>query len=212
MGNQIDIDRKKLHPWLDYKLGLLLKECEKQKCYIIVTCGYRSAAEQNKLYAQGRTTNGSIITNARGLHTQHAWGIALDIAMNYDVDKDGKVSDDTWNMAGFKKVAKIAKKLGFAWGGDWTSIVDAPHIYLPKWGSTPTTLINKYGTFENFKKTWTGTVKCGTKIRKKKLFSSETKKFIMAGTTVEILWKSKLGYAKIRYGSTVGYIRKGNLK
>lgn len=29
--HSIRIDRKKLHPWLNYKLGLLLKECAKME-------------------------------------------------------------------------------------------------------------------------------------------------------------------------------------
>ena len=41
-----------------------------------------------------------------------------------------------------------------AWGGDWKSIIDKPHVYLPDWGSGTGILKQKYGTFENFKKTW----------------------------------------------------------
>ena len=212
MGNKVSIDRSKLHPWLDYKLGLLLAECKKQKKYIIVTCGYRSAAEQNALYAQGRTKPGGKITNAKGGHSQHNWGVAIDIAMAYDVDKDGKVSDDTWNTKGFADVAKIAKKLGFGWGGDWTSIKDRPHFYLTKWGDTPTKLINKYGSFANFKKTWTGTVKCNTYLRKTKIFNKQVILTIPKGKKVNILWKSKLGYAKVEYNGKYGYIKTKNLK
>ena len=39
-------------------------------------------------------------------------------------------------------------------GGDWKSIVDKPHVYLPDWGSGTGILKQKYGTFEAFKKTW----------------------------------------------------------
>ncbi len=212
MGNRVDIDLEKLHPWLKYKLNLLLKECVKNKTYIIVTCGYRSAEEQDALYAQGRSKNGNVITNARGGHSQHNWGIAIDIAMNYDVDKDGKVSDDTWNVDGFGKVAKAAKKLGFGWGGDWTSIKDRPHFYLTKWGSTPSNLIKKYGTFAKFKNTWTGTVKCNTYLRKTKIFNKQVILTIPKGKKVDILWKSKLGYAKVEYSGKYGYIRIKNLK
>lgn len=40
------------------------------------------------------------------------------------------------------------------WGGDWTSIVDKPHVYLPDWGSGTGVLKQQYGTFERFKQTW----------------------------------------------------------
>ena len=46
--------------------------------------GIRSKAEQDALYAQGRTKKGSIVTNAKGsdYSSQHQWGIAFDIAIN----------------------------------------------------------------------------------------------------------------------------------
>ena len=73
-----------------------------------------------------------------------------------DVDGDGKISDDAYNdsKGHFKRAAEIGKKLGLAWGGDWSSIVDKPHLYLPDWGSTPTPLIQQFGTPEQFMKTW----------------------------------------------------------
>lgn len=90
------------------------------------------------MYAEGRTKKGSIVTNAKGsdYSSQHQWGIAFDIALKYDVDGDGRITDDTYNNKGIKKVAKIAKskKVGLAWGGDWVSPVDTPHFYLDKWG------------------------------------------------------------------------------
>ena len=73
-----------------------------------------------------------------------------------DVDGDGKISDDAYNdsKGHFKHAAEIGKKLGLAWGGDWSSIVDKPHLYLPDWGSTPTPLIQQFGTPEQFMKIW----------------------------------------------------------
>ena len=45
-----------------------------------------------------------------------------------DVDGDGKIADDAYNdsKGHFRKAAEIGKKLGLAWGGDWSSIVDKP--------------------------------------------------------------------------------------
>ena len=53
--HNIRIDRSKLHPWLDQKLTVLLKKCEKQGIYLIITEGFRSKEYQDSLYAQGRT-------------------------------------------------------------------------------------------------------------------------------------------------------------
>jgi len=52
----------------------------------------RTHAEQDKLYAQGRTVKGSIVTNARGGQSYHNYGLAIDICL---LSKDGtKVSWD----------------------------------------------------------------------------------------------------------------------
>ena len=64
--HDIIIDRTKLHPWLNYKLTLLLKQCAKKRIYLIITQGFRSKAQQDELYAQGRTKKGNIVTNAKG--------------------------------------------------------------------------------------------------------------------------------------------------
>ena len=81
MKNQHDvrIDRSKLHPWLDYKLSLLLRNCEKQEIFLIITEGFRTVAYQDELYAKGRTKPGNIVTNAKGstYSSQHMWGTSL---------------------------------------------------------------------------------------------------------------------------------------
>lgn len=206
--HDIRIDRKKLHPWLNYKLGLLLKECEKNGIYLIITEGLRTKAYQDSLYAQGRTKPGVIVTNAPGnsYSSQHQWGIAFDIAIN-----DSKL---LYNDKLIRKVAKIAKskKVGLKWGGNWKSIIDNLHFYLGKWGSTTKKLKKTYGYFDKFKKTWTGTVKCNTYLRKGKAFTSKRILTIKKGKEVRILWKSKvLRIAKVEYGGKYGYIRLKNL-
>ena len=37
--HDVRIDRTKLHPWLDYRLGILLKKCAKKGLYLIITEG-----------------------------------------------------------------------------------------------------------------------------------------------------------------------------
>ena len=44
-----------------------------------VTDGFRTVAQQDKLYAQGRTTKGSIVTKARGGFSNHNFGLAVDV-------------------------------------------------------------------------------------------------------------------------------------
>ena len=147
-----------LHPTLQKKVVELQKECLKAGIKIKIGECVRTEAEQNALYAKGRTAPGSIVTNAKGnsYSSMHQWGVAFDFFLDMDVDKDGKKSDDAFNNATklFNKVGAIGKKLGLEWGGDWKSIKDLPHFQLPYWGSTATQLKKKYGTPEKFKETW----------------------------------------------------------
>ena len=201
--HDVRIDRTKLHPWLDYRLGILSKKCAKKGLYLIITEGFRSKEYQDSLYAKGRTKPGKIVTNAKGstYSSQHMWGIAFDIAIN-----DSKLLYDT---ATIKKVAVIAKKIGLGWGGDWTSIVDTPHFYLTKWGSTTSQLKSLYATPDAFKKTWKKKVRREKGLLLWKAKSKLTGSYlrISNGATVEVLY-TKGWYTKVRYKGKVGYVNK----
>lgn len=211
--HSIRIDRNKLHPWLDYKLGLLLKQCAAKGIYLIITEGFRSKEEQDALYAKGRTTSGNIVTNAKGssYSSQHQWGIAFDIAIN-----DKKL---LYNEAMIKKVAKIAKssKVGLAWGGDWSSFKDTPHFYLKKWGSTTSKLKALYGNFEVFKRTWTKKVS-GTKKGLNIWNKTHTKvlvKKVPNDIKVEVMYTKVYPFGKftkVRYRGKVGLMKAKYLK
>jgi peptidoglycan L-alanyl-D-glutamate endopeptidase CwlK len=47
--------------------------------YLLVVSGLRTAAQQDALYAQGRTTPGHIVTNAKASQSMHSFGLAVDI-------------------------------------------------------------------------------------------------------------------------------------
>lgn len=147
-----------LHPRLQEKLAQLKEECKKQGISILFSECLRTRAEQDALYAQGRTKPGNIITNAKGstYSSQHQWGIAADFFIDMDVDGDGNKKDDAFNNSTglFERVGAIAKSIGLGWGGDWTSFKDRPHLYLPDWGSTTAKLKQQYSTPERFMQTW----------------------------------------------------------
>jgi hypothetical protein len=84
----------------------------------------RTVAEQNELYAQGRTKPGKIVTNAKGGESNHNSGLAIDVfIVNCDrtIDLNSKVPPD---------VVKIANEEGFEWGGDWKKFKDYPHFEM----------------------------------------------------------------------------------
>lgn len=99
----------------------------------------RTWNEQDALYAQGRTTKGDKVTNARGGYSNHNFGVAFDIGMfaggkYLDDEADaGRVSASQVEAL-YDRAAPIGKKLGLSWGGDWSSPVDKPHYeFRPPW-------------------------------------------------------------------------------
>ncbi len=138
------------HPRLQVLAAKLVEECSKQGLIIKIGETYRTVAEQDALYAQGRTTPGNIVTNAPGstYGSYHQWGTAFDIFRN-----DGQ---GAYNEAGnfFDRIGTIGVSLGLEWGGNWKSPVDKPHFQLPDWGSSTSGIKVLYKTPEEFMKTW----------------------------------------------------------
>ena len=89
--------------------------------------GHRSWAEQNELYAQGRTKPGKIVTNARGGYSNHNFGVAVDVG----VFKDGAYQPES---PLYSKLGPVGRAMGLSWGGDWKSIKDMPHFEVPTGG------------------------------------------------------------------------------
>lgn len=89
----------------------------------------RTFAEQNTLYAQGRTKSGTIVTKAKAGLSPHNYGLAIDIclinkgAVEYDITKDY----DQDGHPDWMEVVGIFKQFGWEWGGDWR-FRDAPHF------------------------------------------------------------------------------------
>jgi peptidoglycan LD-endopeptidase CwlK len=86
-----------------------------------ITSVFRSWDEQDRLYAQGRTTPGSIITNARGGESYHNWGLAFDAAPYVN----GTISNDL-NL--YKQMGPLGVAVGLEWGGNFKDITDYPHF------------------------------------------------------------------------------------
>ena len=99
----------------------------------IVTSGRRTIAEQDKLYAQGRTTAGDIVTKAKGGQSPHNFGLAADLCPLNPVDKSlwWNAPDDIWNV-----IHTLAEEGNMLESGyDW-KFKDKPHVELPTWKDT----------------------------------------------------------------------------
>jgi peptidoglycan L-alanyl-D-glutamate endopeptidase CwlK len=90
----------------------------------------RTFAEQDSLYAQGRTKSGSIVTNAKGGQSFHNFGLAFDIVLLYDKDNNGTFETASWDNQdpNWIKVTNYFKSQGWSWGGDFKSFKDYPHF------------------------------------------------------------------------------------
>lgn len=94
--------------------------------------GTRTYAEQNALYAQGRTVGGRIVTNARGGQSNHNFGIAFDVGIfNGGAYNEGRNAKEDKQYSDLAALVKQRLPGVLAWGGDWRSIVDKPHYELP---------------------------------------------------------------------------------
>jgi len=92
-----------------------------------VTQAYRSAAEQDALYARGRTAPGKRVTNAPGGRSMHCYGLAFDIVILRQ--RAGGSWEADWTVGPeWKRAAAHFKSHGWTWGGDWRSLPDAPHF------------------------------------------------------------------------------------
>lgn len=98
----------------------LIDECKTQLgANLLIIQAYRSKEEQDALYAQGRTTQGKIVTNAKGGSSFHNFGVAFDCV---PIDEQGNAE---WYYD-FSKIAKIAEKIGLEWGD--RGYVDMDHF------------------------------------------------------------------------------------
>lgn len=122
-----------LHPVVEEMAGKLVADAEKAGITVRITQGLRSHDEQERLYEKGRSTEGAIVTYARGGESYHNYGLAVDFALEdrrgnviWDMEYDGNRN----GRADWYEVADLAKQLGFSWGGDWTSFKDYPHLQM----------------------------------------------------------------------------------
>ena len=102
-----------LHPKVKTLCEQFIHGCDAAGIDVLITSTYRDMESQRALYAQGRTTKGAIVTNAKAGQSFHNYRVAFDFVPIVN----GKC---VWNDAGlFAKCGRIAETLGLEWAGSW---------------------------------------------------------------------------------------------
>jgi len=115
-----------VHPMLAERIKAIAYNLETQGITIVVVQGLRTVEQQDKLYAQGRTAPGKIVTNAKGGQSWHNYGLAVDCApQNTDTSIDWNASHPQW-----KAMEEAGVAMGLTSGANWTRFVDAPHFQM----------------------------------------------------------------------------------
>jgi len=134
MKDQITLDRiKLLHPKVrDEAFEIYDEICEalKGKAICRFTYTLRTFAEQDAIYAQGRTKPGKIVTKARKGLSYHNYGLAIDIVLiinGKEASWNTKADFDGDGKADWIEIVQIFKEFGWEWGGDW-QFKDSPHF------------------------------------------------------------------------------------
>lgn len=105
----------------------LVETLAQQGINVVLTNGLRTMEEQEKLYQQGRTTKGGVVTNARPGNSKHNYGAAVDVAIINDKGQPSWPDDnELW-----EKIGIVGESLGLRWGGRWKGFTDRPHFELP---------------------------------------------------------------------------------
>lgn len=139
-----------MHPALQQRVRQFTSDCAAAGLDVLITCTHRTNAEQEQLYAQGRTRPGRIVTRARGGQSQHNNYIAVSgkqvpasLAFDFVPLRHGKLiwgatgdgidddpSDDhTDDLELWQRCGAIGKALGFQWFGDPNaSFHEKPHM------------------------------------------------------------------------------------
>lgn len=111
-----------LHPMVQPLARAFISACYAQGIDAILTSTYRDIESQDALYAQGRTTPGKVVTNARGGESFHQYHCAFDFCPLVN----GKPAWD--DLALFQKCGEIGESVGLEWAGRWVHMKELAHL------------------------------------------------------------------------------------
>lgn len=115
-----------LLPQVQPLANAFIEKCKAVGIDVLITSTYRDKESQAALFAQGRTTPGKIVTNARAGQSFHNYRVAFDIVPLVN----GKPVWDTNNENAvlWKKCGAIGVECGLEWAGNWRTFKEFPHF------------------------------------------------------------------------------------
>lgn len=110
----------KLHPKKQDRFRKFISRVEKETDYnVIITSGYRTFSEQVKIHNDDPK-------NPEAGYSMHNYGLAMDINATNGTNYLRKASSkEDWELSG---IPRIAREMGFSWGGDFKTYHDPVHI------------------------------------------------------------------------------------
>jgi peptidoglycan L-alanyl-D-glutamate endopeptidase CwlK len=141
-----DRDSSHLHIPLRERVDRLIFTMDRIGFIVMVTDGWRSRADQEEFWKQGRDRDGNIIDKRRVV-TYARPGTSAHEVMRYDADgtpfpcamavdlafvRNGAptwAEDMPWGVLG-----TVATEIcGLEWGGNFKNFKDKPHVQMPSW-------------------------------------------------------------------------------
>jgi peptidoglycan L-alanyl-D-glutamate endopeptidase CwlK len=116
-------DLNELLPIVKTKVDYFIRLCAESNIELLITSTYRDIESQNALYDQGRTTEGRIVTNAKGGESFHNYRCAIDIVPLVCGKPDWDGSHPIWQQIG-----ELGEKAGLEWAGRWKSFKEMAHF------------------------------------------------------------------------------------
>jgi peptidoglycan L-alanyl-D-glutamate endopeptidase CwlK len=155
MDTRSEAALKTVNPDLATRVRAAADTLAANNTYLLVVSGLRTAAQQNALYAQGRTAPGHIVTNAKAGQSMHNYGLAVDV-VPYLSGQTGQVN---WNenTPQFRAMVSALEAQDLVWGGSWKSLPDFDHFQMPGVPASPTAvMLADYvgGTTASLKAIW----------------------------------------------------------
>ena len=115
-----------LHPKVKPLMEEFIQKCTDNGIDLLVTSTYRDFESQDALYAQGRTTPGNKVTNAKAGQSFHNYRVAMDIVPLRNGKPVWSTSGADWTL--WEAIANIGKSCGLEWAGDWKTFKEYAHF------------------------------------------------------------------------------------